>query len=63
MDELPWITIFWSRVRLFAKDFTSDEVTSENLWQNASRYTEVKEYIKHIVSNILCSGYSSIKVG
>ena len=39
MHELPWITIFGSRVRRFANNFTSDEVTSENHWQMASRVT------------------------
>ena len=40
MHELPWITILGSRVRRFANYFlTSDEVTSENHWQIASRVT------------------------
>ena len=34
-----WITILGSRVRRFANDFTSDEVTSKNHWQIASRVT------------------------
>ena len=45
MHELPWITIFWSRVGWFANDFHEWRrsrvfVTSENHWQITSRVTK-----------------------
>ena len=59
MHELPWITIFgheWGDLPII---FTSDEVTSENHWQIASRVTKkslftVTNVLFYFLHAILC---------
>ena len=49
MHELPWITIFGSRVRRFANNF-HDWRSHENHWQIASRVTQKSLFM---VTNVL----------